>query len=288
MTGFGSADGTVGKVRVSVEVRTVNHRFFNPSIKLPPAFSPWEGDVREALRVAIARGHTSLTVRTHRDVSDSTAGVDESRFAAYAAHLKALRDRYGLGGEVDVATVLRMPDVVVSAGSDLDEPGGFPEELLTVLGRALATLSSMRSAEGARIEEFLRTRIATIEVAVGRLEQRAPQRVVEHRDRLKAAVQELSEGVALDPQRVAQEIAVLADRLDVSEELDRFRAHIAAFRDALDGGNPVGKRLGFLAQELLREANTTGSKANDAAMMHDVVEIKEELEKIREQVDNLE
>jgi uncharacterized protein (TIGR00255 family) len=288
MTGFGSADGTVGKVRVSVEVRTVNHRFFNPSIKLPPAFSAWEADVREVLRAAITRGHASLTVRTHRDVSDSTAGVDESRFAAYAAHLKALRDRYGLGGEVDVATVLRMPDVVVSAGSDLDEPGGFPEELLTVLSRALAALSSMRSAEGARIEEFLRTRIATIEVAVGRLEQRAPQRVVEHRDRLKAAVQELSEGVALDPQRVAQEIAVLADRLDVSEELDRFRAHIAAFRDALDGGNPVGKRLGFLAQELLREANTTGSKANDAAMMHDVVEIKEELEKIREQVDNLE
>jgi uncharacterized protein (TIGR00255 family) len=288
MTGFGSADGTVGKVRVSVEVRTVNHRFFNPSIKLPPAFSAWEGDVREALRAANTRGHASLTVRTHRDVSDSTAGVDESRFAAYAAHLKALRDRYGLGGEVDVATVLRMPDVVVSAGSDLDEPGGFPEELLTVLGRALAALSSMRSAEGARIEEFLRARIATIEVAVGRLEQRAPQRVVEHRDRLKAAVQELTEGVALDPQRVAQEIAVLADRLDVSEELDRFRAHIAAFRDALDGGNEVGKRLGFLSQELLREANTTGSKANDAAMMHDVVEIKEELEKIREQVDNLE
>jgi uncharacterized protein (TIGR00255 family) len=288
MTGFGSADGTVGKVRVSVEVRTVNHRFFNPSIKLPPAFSAWEGDVREALRAAIARGHTSLTVRTHRDVSDSTAGVDESRFAAYAAHLKALRDRYGLGGEVDVATVLRMPDVVVSAGSDLDEPGGFPEELLTVLGRALTALSSMRSAEGARIEEFLRARIATIEVAVGRLEQRAPQRVIEHRDRLKTAVQELTEGVALDPQRVAQEIAVLADRLDVSEELDRFRAHIAAFRDALDGGSEVGKRLGFLSQELLREANTTGSKANDAAMMHDVVEIKEELEKIREQVDNLE
>jgi len=181
-----------------------------------------------------------------------------------------------------------MPDVVVSAGSDLDEPGGFPDELLAVLGRALAALTSMRSAEGARILEFLRARIAKVEAAVGRLEERAPRRVVEQRDRLRMAVEELANGVALDPQRVAQEIAVLADRLDVSEELDRFRAHIAAFRDALDGGNPVGKRLGFLAQELLREANTTGSKANDAAMMHDVVEIKEELEKIREQVDNLE
>jgi uncharacterized protein (TIGR00255 family) len=288
MTGFGSADGTVGKVRVSVEVRTVNHRFFNPSIKLPPAFSAWEGDVRESLRGAITRGHAAVTVRTHRDVSDSTAGIDETRFAAYAAHLKSLRDRYGLGGEVDVATILRMPDVLVSAGSDLDEPGGFPEELVTVLGRALDALTTMRCAEGARIVEFLRARIATVEVAVGRLETRAPQRVIEHRDRLKTAVAELTNGVALDPQRVAQEIAVLADRLDVSEELDRFRAHIAAFRDALDGGNEVGKRLGFLSQELLREANTTGSKANDAAMMHDVVEIKEELEKIREQVDNLE
>jgi uncharacterized protein (TIGR00255 family) len=288
MTGFGSADGTVGKVRVSVEVRTVNHRFFNPSIKLPPAFSAWEGDVREALRTAIARGHATVTVRTHRDVSDSTAGIDEARFASYAARLKALRDQHGLGGEVDVATILRMPDVLVSAGSDLDEPGGFPDELLTVLGRALAALTTMRSAEGVRIVEFLRARIATVEAAVGRLQERAPARVVEQRDRLKMAVQELTEGVALDPQRVAQEIAVLADRLDVSEELDRFRAHIAAFRDALDAGSEVGKRLGFLSQELLREANTTGSKANDATMMHDVVQIKEELEKIREQVDNLE
>jgi uncharacterized protein (TIGR00255 family) len=288
MTGFGSADGTVGKVRVSVEVRTVNHRFFNPSIKLPPAFAAWEGDVREALRAVIARGHAAVTVRTHRDVADSTAGVDETRFAAYAAHLKALRDRYGLGGEVDVATILRMPDVLVSAGSDLDEPGGFPDELLAVLGRALDALTIMRCAEGARIVEFLRARIATVEAAVARLEQRAPQRVVEHRERLKTAVAELTGGLALDPQRMAQEIAILADRLDVSEELDRFRAHIAAFRDALDGGNEVGKRLGFLTQELLREANTTGSKSNDAAMMHDVVEIKEELEKIREQVDNLE
>jgi uncharacterized protein (TIGR00255 family) len=290
MTGFGAADGTVGKVRVSIEVRTVNHRFFNPAIKLPAAFSAWEGEVREALRAAIARGHVSLSVRTHRDVTDSTAGVDESRFAAYAAHLKELRDRYGLGGEVDVATVLRMPDVLVSAGSDLDEPGGFPDELLTVLNRALDALTMMRGAEGARIVEFLRGRIGTVETAVGRLEKRAPERVVEQRDRLKAAVEELTSGVAVDPQRVAQEIAILADRLDVSEELDRFRAHIAAFRGALDDGaaGGVGKRLGFLAQELLREANTTGSKANDAAMMHDVVEIKEELEKIREQVDNLE
>ncbi len=291
MTGFGSADGMVGRVRVSVEVRTVNHRFFNPAIKLPPAFAAWEGDVREALRSAIARGHVSVSVRTHRDIADSSGGVDESRFAAYAAHLKALRDRYALGGEVDVATVLRMPDVLVSAASDLDQPGGTAEELVTILGRAIEALTAMREAEGARLASYLTDRVAIIGAAVDRLAARAPARVIEQHARLRAAVVALTDGVAVDPQRLAQEIAILADRIDVSEELDRFQAHIAAFRDALGGSRDndgVGKKLGFLVQELLREANTTGSKANDAAMMHDVVLIKEELERIREQVDNLE
>jgi uncharacterized protein (TIGR00255 family) len=288
MTGFGSADGTVGRVRVSVEVRTVNHRFFNPAIKLPPAFASWEGEVREALRERIARGHVSLSVRTHREVADSTSGIDETRFAAYAEHLKQLRDRHGLGGEVDVATVLRMPDVMVSAASDLDQPGGTAEELVALVTKATDAMTGMRDEEGNRLARYLDDRIAVVEAAVGRLTARAPERVVAQRDRLRAAVEQLTDGLAVDPQRVAQEIAILADRLDVSEELDRFRSHIAAFRDVLAGGTGGGKRLGFLAQELLREANTTGSKANDAPMMHEVVLIKEELERIREQVDNLE
>ena len=137
---------------------------------------------------------------------------------------------------------------------------------------------------------FLRQRIGVIESALSRLAARAPARLVEQRDRLQTAVQELAGGVALDANRVAQEIAILADRLDVSEELDRFESHIVAFRAALDKGAPdgVGKRLGFLLQEMLREANTTGSKAADAPMLQDVVAIKEELERIREQVENLE
>jgi uncharacterized protein (TIGR00255 family) len=125
---------------------------------------------------------------------------------------------------------------------------------------------------------------------VDRIARRAPVRLIEQRDRLRQAVNELTAGVAVDEQRLAQEVAILADRLDVSEEIDRFRAHVAAFADGLSGasGDPVGKRLGFLLQEMLREANTTGSKANDAAMLADVVLIKEELERIREQVENLE
>jgi uncharacterized protein (TIGR00255 family) len=153
---------------------------------------------------------------------------------------------------------------------------------------ATDALTAMRTAEGARLAGYLGERIDLVEAAVARIALRAPQRIVEQRDRLREAVRLLADGVALDPQRVAQEVAVLADRLDVSEELDRFTAHIAAFRAALGGEGEVGKRLGFLSQELLREANTTGSKANDAAIMHDVVLIKEELERIREQVDNLE
>jgi uncharacterized protein (TIGR00255 family) len=148
----------------------------------------------------------------------------------------------------------------------------------------------MRGAEGARIADVLRERVALMEAAYGRIAERAPSRLVEQRDRLRAAVRELADGVAVDEGRLAQEVAVLADRLDVSEEIDRFRAHVAAFRGLLDdaGAEPVGKRLGFLLQEMLREANTTGSKANDAGMLVEVVLVKEELERVREQVENVE
>jgi uncharacterized protein (TIGR00255 family) len=284
MTGFGSATGTVGRVHVDVEVRTVNHRFFNPSIKLPGPFAAWEGDVRDVLRSRIARGHVSLSARIRRDV---VAGIDEPRFAASVAQLRALKARFGLDGDVDLATVLRMPDVFIGGASD-EEIGGTAPELVRLVEAATDALTAMRVAEGARLAGYLTERIDLVQAAVARIARRAPERIIEQRDRLREAVRLLADGVALDPQRVAQEVAVLADRLDVSEELDRFTAHIAAFRAALAGEGEVGKRLGFLSQELLREANTTGSKANDAAIMHDVVLIKEELERIREQVDNLE
>lgn len=289
MTGFGAADGVVGRARVSVEVRTVNHRFFNPSIKLPPPFARWEAEVRESLRRRIARGHVSVTVRTHRDVDAPDGAVDETRFAVYAARLTALKERYALGGELDVGTILRLPGVVVSEAEETpaDSDGA---DLVAVVDAAVSALSAMRDAEGARLAAFLHERLALIDGAVGRISARAPERLVAARERLREAVRTLTDGVAPDEQRLAQEIAILADRLDVAEELDRFRAHIAAFRSALRDGasDGVGKRLGFLVQEMLREANTTGSKANDAAIVHDVVLVKEELERIREQVDNLE
>jgi uncharacterized protein (TIGR00255 family) len=212
------------------------------------------------------------------------------RFAAAAHALKELRDRHGLGGEVDVATVLRMPDVLQLTRDDAGLESATVEEFLAVTESAIAALQEMRAAEGARLAQFIGERLTLIELAVGRLAARAPERMDAQRTRLRENVERLAGGIAVDPQRLAQEIAIVADKLDVGEELDRFASHIAAFRDALQGraSEGVGKRLGFLLQEMLREANTTGSKANDAPMLQDVVAIKEELERIREQVENLE
>lgn len=286
MTGFGAAEGAVGSLRVAVEVRSVNHRFFNPSIKLPGSLSKWEADVREALRKVVSRGHVTVSARVER-VAQSDAVIDEAKFAAYAKRLLELKDRYALDGPVDLATVLRLPAVVAG---ESEEAEGSAKELVAIVERAAEALNASRAAEGGRLQGFLTERIGQVEASVARLAERAPQRVIEQRDRLKANVAELAAGIQVDEQRLAQEVAMIADRLDVGEELDRFRSHLVAFREALASGSPegVGKRLGFLLQELLREANTTGSKANDAAMTREVVAIKEELERIREQVENLE
>jgi uncharacterized protein (TIGR00255 family) len=288
MTGFGSAEGDVGGSRLSVEVRTVNHRFFNPSVKLPFAFSKWETEVRESLRKHIARGHVTVSAHIERPEAEG-ATIDEAKFAQHAAALIALRDRNKLGGEIDVATVLRMPDVIRTAG--VEEPAeGTVDELVAVVEAAAAALTAMREAEGARLATVLLDRMTIVEQALGRIAVRAPERIVAQRDRLRENVKVLAEGIAVDEQRLAQEIAILADRLDVGEEIDRFGAHVAAFREVLaaKGSEPVGKRLGFVLQEMLREANTTGSKANDSTIQRDVLSIKEELERIREQVENVE
>jgi uncharacterized protein (TIGR00255 family) len=287
MTGFGVADGSVGTARVSVEVRTVNHRFFSPSLKLPALFGRWESEVREVLRTRVARGHVTLSVRLERG-EQVGAGIDETRFAAAVAQLRHLRAQYALDGPVDLATVLRLPDVVAA---HRDEEGtGTVAELVAVVHSALDQLDAARRDEGQRLADVLTQRLAAIHEALDRIRVRAPERLLAQRDRLRAAVRELTDGVAVDEQRLAQEIALLADRMDIAEEQDRFRSHMTAFRETLGtpGGEPVGKRLGFLLQEMLREANTTGSKAADASILQDVIAIKEELERIREQVENLE
>lgn len=287
MTGFGSAEGEVGGAVVAVEVRSVNHRFFNPSIKLPTELARFEGEVREAMRRAIARGHVTLFARIARE--KVTGRIDEVRFASYVQQLRDLQQRYSLDETLDVGTVLRLPDVLGVPSVDDGEAGTAPE-LVEIVGRAVAAMDEMRVAEGTRLCAYIDGRLQMVGEAVERIAARAPARLIEQRERLRQAVQELADGVSLDEQRLAQEIAILADRLDVSEEIARFRSHLEAFRGTLRAApaDGVGKRLGFLLQELLREANTTGSKANDATILQDVLAVKEELERIREQVENLE
>jgi uncharacterized protein (TIGR00255 family) len=287
MTGFGAATGRVGALQVTVELRTVNHRFFNPNIKLPSSLSRWEGELRELLRRGISRGHVTLVARVERQAATPLM-VDEQRFASYVEQLRLLQERYALAEPPDLATILRMPDVM--SGDSVDESADGAAELSAVVQGALDALTRMRQAEGERLAQLLEARIGNVEAALNRIAARAPERLLAERDRLRKAVRELSEGVDLDEARLAQEVALLADRLDVSEELDRFRAHVQAFRETLCGGRgeQVGKRLGFLLQEMLREANTTGSKARDVAMVHDVLAIKQELERIAEQVENVE
>lgn len=287
MTGFGAADGTIGDARASVEIRTVNHRFFSPNLKLPAAFSRWEGEIREILRQKIARGHVTLTARFDRPVGTGPV-IDEVRLAQYAATLKELNKKHGLGGEVDLATILRLPDVVGAQSEEVDSGAG--DALAAIVNKAVDNLILMRRAEGAQLAAFLVERVAAVESRLARIEQRAPIRLKEHHERIKRTVSELIGGAGADPQRIAQEIAILADKMDVAEELDRFRSHLAAFRETAQSrtAEPVGKRLGFILQEMLREANTVGSKASDAQIQEDVIATKEELERIREQVENLE
>ena len=287
MTGFGAAEGMVGPIGVSVELRTVNHRFFNPSLKLPGRFTKWETEVRDFLKQRISRGHVTLSVRIDRE-HVRQAAIDQERFGEYVALLRGMQARHGLNESLDIATILNLPDVMVVQEADSDV--GSAGELLGVVGDAVASLQRMREAEGARLAFFLLERLSSVQAAVARVADRAPGRLADQHTRLTRSVQELAGTTGIDPQRLAQEIAIIADRLDISEELERFAAHIAAFRQTIesDSREPVGKRLGFLLQELVREANTTGSKANDASIVAEVVAIKEELERMREQVENIE
>jgi uncharacterized protein (TIGR00255 family) len=287
MTGFGAADGLVGSARASVEIRTVNHRFFNPSLKLPSAFSRWEGEIRDMLRQKIARGHVTLVARIDRDESTSPV-IDETRLAQYLTALKALQKKHKLAGEVDLATLLKLPDVITAPSDEVDQKAG--DALVRIVAKAADNLVAMRRTEGAQLSRFLLERVDAVESRLARIEKRAPVRLKEQHERIKRTVGELIGALGVDPQRLAQEIAILADKLDVAEELDRFRSHLAAFRDTVRSKttDPVGKRLGFLLQEMLRETNTIGSKANDAPILEDVIAIKEELERIREQGENLE
>ena len=287
MTGFGAAEGAAAGRRLRVEIRTVNHRYFNLSAKLPSDLTMFEGEVRERLRRDFDRGHITVQARWTESTDDGAGfSVDLDRARLVAARLRELQAVLGLGGEVTVELVARQPDVLTSGQGDAVE---IPwTEIEAVVGRAALECRLMRAREGEALTAELRHRLELLERSARDVAQRAPERLVRERVRLKGAVTELLDGRSVDEDRLAQELAFLADKLDITEELVRFQAHIAAARGALASDKPVGKQLGFLAQELGREVNTMGAKAGDAEIAQSVIAMKGELEKFREQLENLE
>ncbi|HSD33169.1 MAG TPA: YicC/YloC family endoribonuclease [Gemmatimonadales bacterium] len=287
MTGFGAAEGTVAEGRLRVEIRTVNHRYFNPQLKLPYDLNGLESDLRDRLRRLLERGHVAVTARWLEQ--PATAGgvtLDLDRARAVVRALRQLKKSLRLKGEPDLAFVARHPDVLAATS---DGTAARWADVQPIVERAAADVLAMREREGRALAADLLVRVDALEAGARTIEQRAPERLAAELARLRKSVAELASGVHVDEQRLALEIALLADRVDISEELVRFRTHLAAVRAALgEGDGAVGKQLGFLAQELLREVNTMGSKANDAAITQAVIAMKGELERFREQLENLE
>jgi uncharacterized protein (TIGR00255 family) len=287
MTGFGAAEGPVAGRRLRVEIRTVNHRYFNLSAKLPGDLGSLEGEVRERLRRDFDRGHITVHARWGENL-DAVGGftVDLERARLVTSRLRELQSALGLGGEVTLELVARQPDVLTSAADAANEI--LWGEVEPVVARAGQECRAMRAREGEALTAELRHRLDLLERSASQIAARAPERLVRERDRLRAAVAQLLDGRPVDEERLSQELAFLADKLDITEELVRFRAHVAAARGAMETDQPIGKRLGFLAQELGREVNTVGSKAGDAEIAQLVIAMKGELEKFREQLENLE
>lgn len=292
MTGFGSAEDRVLNGRLRIDIRTVNHRYFNPQLKLPADLAVVEIEIRERLRQLLERGHVAVTARwVEGPAGERGVTVDLVRAKQVLAAAQQLKKKLKLKGTVDLAFVARHPEVLTAANgggaSGSEQPVQWTD-VQPIVERAARDVVAMREKEGQALALELNARLDALEAAARTIEEQAPARLKAEHERLKQAVMELTAGTTVDEQRLALEIALLADRLDITEELVRFRAHIAAARAALASDQAVGKQLGFLAQELLREVNTMGSKANDARITQMVIAMKGDLEKFREQLENLE
>lgn len=289
MTGFGAAEGDIGSRRVRVEIRTVNHRYFNLSIRLPGELAALEAECREALRRDFERGHLSVSVRWTEAAAAAniTDQVDWERAGEIVAMLRAVQSRFALAGDVTAEMVMRHPDALRRTADEAVAEDAWAQLAPVVAGAALECRTARRR-EGTVLAADLGARLDGIHAGAALVAEQMGGRLVRERDRLRANVEQLLDGRSVDDQRLAHELAMMADRVDIAEELVRLHAHLAAARDAIGRGGPVGKSLGFLAQEIGREVNTIGSKANDATIAHHVVDMKGELEKFREQLENVE
>lgn len=288
MTGYGRGEVTLHGRSFVVEVRSVNNRYLDCNIRLPRPYAQAEDRIQQAVKAAISRGKVDLFITVENsDAEAVTVKVNEEMVSGYVTALRTMAEKYGLAGEVSIDLIAKLPDVlkVEKAPEDMDELTG---DLLEAVNAALADFTGMREREGEKLCADLSGRLDTLEAYVARVEARSPETVAAYRERLTARIQEVLADRQLDEGRILTEAAIFADKVAVAEETVRLRSHISQFRGMIEGSQPIGRKLDFLIQEMNRETNTIGSKCNDLALSTIVVDMKAEIEKLREQVQNVE
>lgn len=284
MTGYGSGQGG----GYSVEMRSVNHKFLDVSIKMPRAVAALEGNIKKALSKRFSRGRFDVYVSMEAEGRPRRVfSLDMDAAGQYVGLLTELRESFGLAGELDLGTVSGFKDIIVEEEQtpDMDEVWAALEGPLNA---SMDSLLSMRVREGETLAADILTRAKKISAGLDSVEGRAPEVVSEYARKLTERVARLAEGIDIDPDRLHQEVVIFADRCDVTEEIVRARSHLELLEKLLASDEPAGRKMDFLIQELNREVNTIGSKSSDRELAHLVVEMKAELEKIREQVQNIE
>jgi len=287
MTGYGrgQADGPMGSF--VVELRSVNHRFCDISARIPHELYPLEHRIKRYIGERVSRGRVNLVILRPHNPAVPEVSVNTGLACGYVEALRRVGEELGVRDDLGLSSIASLPDVVSTQRPAEDEEALW-ETVRFALDEALAALGAMREAEGGALAEDIAGRIDTIERELAEVKLRVPQIVADYKERLEARIAELAEGVEVDESRLAGEVAFFADRSDVAEEITRLESHIAEFRKAMDGPDSVGRMLDFSLQEMGREVNTIGAKAGDSDVRQSVIALKAELEKVREQVQNVE
>lgn len=288
MTGYGRAQVSLNGRDITVEIRSVNHRYFDCSIRTPRGYTFLEEAIKSKLQSSIARGKTDVFITIDTSKLDNVSvALNEPMLRGYLDIATNLRDIYGLRDDMTVTQIMHMPDVM-TISKEQEDTDALTTDVLQALGEALIGYSEMSVKEGVRLAEDIYLRLDLIAELVNKIEVRSPKCVDEYREKLEVRMKEVLETVSIDSQRILTEAALFADKIAVTEEIVRLRSHVSQLRDMLNKGGAIGRKLDFLVQEFNREANTIGSKANDVEMAQLVVDLKAEIEKIREQVQNIE
>ena len=288
MTGYGRGQATVEGMDITVEIKSVNHRYYEYTSRLPRTYGFLDDKLKSYLQGSISRGKVDVYVSIDIvDAPGSEVAVNYALAEGYLRGLRALAERYGLRDDITVANLARYPDILTVRKAAEDEEKIW-EAVRRVADMALERFLQMREREGARMREDVLNRRRTILEAVAVVEERSPQTVKEHMDKVEARMRELLDTATVDEQRLLTEAALFADKIAVAEETVRLLSHLDQLEHMLDSGEPVGRKLDFLVQEINREANTIGSKSQDVQLARVVVDIKAEIEKIREQIQNIE